>query len=230
MKNTKRIAILAICVLLAACKTTSQSSVFLSADTLSAKSGKIGVIMTSIPKVDTTFPGAGCLLCLAAANAANSSLTKHAHTMSNQDFSKLKDEIADSLRKKGVDVVVISEDFSAKNLKDASQAGADSPKKDFRPLRDKYHVDHLAVLDIRFAGFLRNYSAYISRGDPVGKVEGTVSVVNLSDNRYELYQELDIIKTAEGTWSEPPDFPGLTNAYFTAVEACKDQVLRSFRT
>jgi hypothetical protein len=229
MKNTKRIAILAICILLAACKTTSQSSVFLSADTLSANSGKVGVIMTSLPKVDTTFPGAGCLLCMAAANAANSSLTKHAHTLSNQDFSKLKDEIADTLRKKGVNVVVISEDFSSKALKDIPQPAANSPKKDFRPLRNKYQVDHLAVLEIRFAGFLRNYSAYISRGDPVGNVVGTVSVVNLSDNKYELFQDLDIIKTAEGAWDEPPDFPGLSNAYFTAVEACKDQILRSFR-
>lgn len=229
MKNTKTGGILAICVLLAACQSTPPSTIYLSADTLSAKNGKVGVIMSALPKVDTTFPGAACLLCLAAASTANSALTKHAHTMSNQDFAKLKDEIADTLRKKGVEVTVISEDFNAKNLKDAPAPASNSAKKDFRALKDKYHVDHLALVTIEFAGFQRNYSSYISRGDPVAAVQGTVSVVNLSDNQYELRQFLDVIKTAEGKWDEPPDYPGLTNAYYTAVEGCKDQILRSFR-
>jgi hypothetical protein len=229
MKNYKTIAILLACVLLSACKTTPQSTIFLSPDTLSAKNGKVGVIMTALPKIDTTFPGAGCLLCIATASAANSALTKHAHTMSNQDFAKLKAEVADTLRKKGVEVTVIAEDFDAKSLKDVPESGSNGARKDFRPLKEKYHVEHLAVVDIRFAGFLRNYSAYISRGDPVATVEGRVSVVNLTGNTYELFQDLDVIKSADGPWAEAPDYPGLTNAYFNAVESCKDQILRSFR-
>ena len=35
-----------------------------------ALSGRVGVVMTALPKVDTSFPGASCLLCLAAAVSA----------------------------------------------------------------------------------------------------------------------------------------------------------------
>ncbi|HEY2531921.1 MAG TPA: hypothetical protein VGJ20_29005 [Xanthobacteraceae bacterium] len=229
MNNYKIATLLCFSLLMAACKTTPQGTLLLKADTLSAQNGKVGIVMTAMPKVDTTFPGASCLLCLATASAANSGLTKHAHTMSNQDFAKLKEQIADTLRKKNVEVTVIAEDFSTKGLKDMTDSKPNAATKDLRPLKEKYHIDHLVVVDIRFVGFLRNYSAYISRGDPIATVQGTLSVVNLSSNAYELFQDLNVIKAADGTWSEPPDYPGLTNAYFNAVEASKDQVLVSFR-
>jgi hypothetical protein len=229
MKNYNIAAILCITLLLAACKTTSQGTLFLKSDALSPQNGKVGIVMTALPKVDTTFPGASCLLCLATASSVNSALTKHAHTMSNQDFAKIKDDIADTLRKKGVDVTVISEEFNLKGLKDAAGSTPNAARKDFRPLKDKYHVDHLVLVDIHFAGFLRNYSAYISRGDAIATVQGAVSVINLSSNDYEMFQDLDVIKAADDTWSEPPNYPGLTNAYFNAVESSKDKILVSFR-
>ena len=93
-----------------------QDPVLLSANTLTASAGRVGVIMTPLPKVDTNFPGAGCLLCYAAAAAMNSTLTDYVRTLPYEDLPKLKSDIAGLLRKKGADVVVIEEDLDIKIL------------------------------------------------------------------------------------------------------------------
>jgi hypothetical protein len=36
-------------------------------------------------------------------------------------------------------------------------------------------------------------------------------------------------KATDGDWDEPPKFPGLTNAYFQAVEQFKDGAKKPFK-
>jgi hypothetical protein len=227
MNNNKMGLIALTTILLAACRTAPPQSIFLHADTLSPQNGNVGIIVTSA-KVDTSFPGAGCLLCLAVASGANSSLTKHAHSMSNQDVLKIKDDIADTLRKKGIEVSILTDELNEKALKDNASQGGSATKKDYRALKEKYHVEHLVHLEVDSLGFERNYSSYIPRGDSVASLQGSIKMVNLSSNEYELSQQISVIKVAEGLWDEAPDFPGLTNAYYTAVESVRIQVLRYF--
>jgi hypothetical protein len=77
-------------------------------------------------------------------------------------------------------------------------------------------------------GFVRNYAAYISKGEPTADLSGTVSVVDLSTNTYDYYLEINQSKGAEGNWDEPPDFPALTNAYYAVVETGKDAIRQPF--
>jgi len=51
-------------------------------------------------------------------------------------------------------------------------------------------------------------------------------MVDLTSNAYDWYMPLNVLKSADGRWDEPPKFPGLTNAYFQALEESKDQLLR----
>src|SRR5712671_3241563 len=76
-------------MLVAACAIKPQQAISLSEETMNAQSGRVGVMMTKLPAVDTHLPGAGCLLSLAAASAANSSLTAHAKTLSYEDLPQL---------------------------------------------------------------------------------------------------------------------------------------------
>ena len=215
-------------LLLSACASNPQLAVPFGDNPLNAQSGRVGVVMTALPKVDTSFPGAYCLLCMAAASAANSSLTKHTHTLGAEDLLTLKDTIAVRLRKRGVDATVIADNLDLKQLKDFSGGGVNVAKKDFRVLKDKYKVDHLIVVDITNLGFVRNYSAYISQGEPTAQIGGTISVVNLSTNTYDFYVSINQSKVAEGAWDEPPNFPNLTNAYYAVVESGKDVVQNPF--
>lgn len=79
--------------------------------------------MTALPKVDTQFPGADCLLCLAAASIANASLTKYTHTLTTEDLPKLKNQLADLLQKKGIEVVVIEESLNVSSFSDFGTKG-----------------------------------------------------------------------------------------------------------
>ncbi|MYM23375.1 hypothetical protein GTP46_12035 [Duganella sp. FT135W] len=184
--------------------------------------------MSVMPKVDTSFPGAGCLLCLAAASMANSSLTTHVQTLPSSDMARVKADMADALRKKGYDVTVIEEAIKMDAIPQASGSAPNQPRKDFSALASKYKVDKLLVIDIAQIGVSRNYSAYVPTSAPQGLVQGTAYLINVKSNTYEWYLPLNHARSASGNWDEAPSFPGLTNAYFQAIEGAHDAVLQPF--
>ena len=222
------LALAAIAVGLGGCVTPPQLPVNLAQDSLNAQTGRLGVAMASLPKVDTEFPGASCLLCLATASVANSSLTSHANTLPYEDLPKLKNEVANLIRKKKTDVIVIPEDLKISDLADYGTAGPNIARKDFSPLKQKYKIDKLLVIDITALGFIRTYSAYIPTSDPKSLLRGAGYIVNLTNNTYEWYLPVVISKSADKNWDEPPKFPGLTNAYFQGLETGKDRLLEPF--
>lgn len=184
--------------------------------------------MTTIPKVDTHFPGAGCLLCLAAASMANSSLTEHTKSLGNEDLADLKNETASLLRKRGAKVTVIAEAIQIDKVPTANLKGPNVAIKDFSAFQKKYDIDKLLVIEITQIGFIRNYSSYIPTSEPKGALVGKGYMVNLASNTYDWFQPVNVLKSADGAWDEPPKFPGLSNAYFQALELGKDEIRKSF--
>jgi hypothetical protein len=220
---------LAMAVLLSGCARQPQQMMMGTAETaLRPGQGTIGVIMTPLPKVDTQFPGASCLLCIAAANAAHSTLTSYVQTLPHEDLPKLKDEVANRIRKRGIEATVINEELKLDALADTGQSVQDLASKDFKPLKAKYNVDKLMVIDVTTLAVSRPYSAYIPTGVPHVVLEGKAYLVNLSDNRYELYRKVRVSRAADGQWDEAPKYPGLTNTYYQALELGKDDLLRPF--
>jgi hypothetical protein len=211
---------------LAGCATQPQQSLPMNVSAIGQNLGRIGVAMTQLPKVDTQFPGASCLLCMAAASAANSSLTSHANTLPHDDLPKIKNHLADLLKKNGTEVVLIEEPISLDALSDVNP-GPNAARKDFSPLHKKHGVDRLLVIDIRALGFIRTYSAYFATSEPKAYMRGIGYIVN-SSNAYDWYQPFDATRSADRNWDEPPKFPGLTNAYFQVLELGKDAILRPF--
>lgn len=212
---------------LTGCATAPQRSIAW-APTIVGTEEKVGVVMTPLPEVGTTLPGAGCLLCLAAASIANSSLSAHSKALPVEDLPKLKDRVAEGLRKKGAKVVVIDEDIDVAKLPKAKQKGVDLAPKDYTSLRGKYGVDQLVVISINQLGFERPYASYIPTSEPKAAVTGAGYKVNLTTNAYEWYQPVNVRISAEGNWDEPPNYPGLDNAYFQAIETAKDTLLQPF--
>lgn len=228
MRIGMRAALMAMLLALGGCATIVQQPVpfALGTTTPSEKPIRIGVAMTALPKVGTQLPGASCLLCLAAASVANSSLTSHSRTLPYEDLARLKGDAADLLRKKAVQVVVIPDDLKLDAFPKNRTKAPNAVARDFSSLKEKYGIDKLLVIDITSVGFVRTYSAYIPTSDPKGALEGTGYVVDLSTNTYDWYQPISVRKSADGTWHEPPSFPGLTNAYFQAVTIGRDDLLK----
>jgi hypothetical protein len=227
MKFAPLIAILSFAALLAGCAAPIQQPVPMYPTALKTQGTKVGVAMSTLPKVDTNFPGASCLLCLAAASMANSSLTKHSQTLPSSDLNRVRGELANILRKKGHEVVMIPESVKLDNLPKLD-AVPNKARQDFSSLRKQYGIDKLVVIEIAELGFTRSYSAYIPTSDPKAVVSGKAYLVNLADNSYEWYQPVRVEKSANGAWDEAPAYPGLSNAYFQAIEGAYDILTQPF--
>ena len=221
--------LVAAVIVLSGCAGTPQQNVELAPSVLSAQSGRLGIAMTALPKVDTSFPGADCLLCLATASLANTTLSSYTQALPTEDLTKLKLEIADLIRKKGINVTVIEESLNLENLPAWNTEAPNVAKKDFVSLKQKYGIDKLLVIEVNTLGIHRNYSAYFPTGVPYAILGGAGYIVNLKNNTYEWFSRVYNSKNSDGNWDEPPAFPGLTNAYFQVIETSKDNLLKPFK-
>lgn len=213
-----------ILLFLAGCASTPQAPVTFSVTKFADPNIRVGVAMTPPKRADTYFPGANCLLCMAAASAMNSSLTTYTQALPVDEVATLKSEIAALLRKKGATVKIIDEAIDIDGLPKSSLDGTNLAKKDYRQFKTKYDIDKLYVINIQTIGMLRTYSAYFPTSEPKAVITGSGFIVNLADNSYDWFEPINILRAAEGKWDEPPKFPGLTNAYFQAIEAGKDNL------
>lgn len=228
MKRRHVIALVALSAVLAGCATPPQTPIALSAGVASLKPAKVGVVMSALPKVDTEFPGASCLLCYAAASVTHQALTRHVQTLPQEDLPQLAASMVRLLRAKGLDAVALESPLDLKKLPDPSTKAPNFAPKDFSSFKTRYGVDKLLVLDITALGVWRNYSAYVPTGDPKAVFKGTGYLVNLGTNALEWYLPVDVQKSADQAWDEAPKFPGLTNAYFQAIEMGKDSFTKPF--
>jgi len=225
--NLRISAFLLMSSILVGCAAPPQLPVAVRSEALAAKP-RIGVAMTALPKTDTAFPGADCLLCLAAASVANSSLTSHVQTLKTDDVAPVKADVAELLRAKGLDVVVIDEAIDLKTLPAVSSVQQNFARQDFTSLKAKYKVEKLLLIDVTAIGVHRTYASYIPTSDPKAVVRGASYIVDLSTNAYDWYLPLSVQKASESKWDEPPKFPGLTNAYYQAIETGKDAIVKPF--
>jgi len=226
MKFRFGLAAAAAAVFLTGCATPPQNPVAMGANTFAEQGQRVGVAMSKMPKVDTSFPGAGCLLCAAAASVANSSLTSHTQTLPADDLARLKSDIAEALKLKGQVPVVIEEAIIVGDLPKSSSTAPNAARRDYSSLKAKYKLDKLVVVELSEVGITRPYSAYVPTGEPKGVVSGVSYLVNLKDNSYEWYLPVLQQKGAQGAWDEAPKFPGLSNAYFQVVEEARDSILK----
>ena len=228
MSSRLLVAALALSAFLAGCAGSVQTPVNLAADYFSAgkaKPGKVGVVMSDLPKPDTQFPGAFCLLCMAVANGAHSALSKEVQTFSTAELQPLPADLAALLKKQGLDVVLINDPLKVADLPDL---GASDPvnkaRKNYASLKAKHGIDRLLVVHITSLGVWRSYSAYVPTDPPRAVLNGTVSMIDLSSHALEWFLPLAVSRAADGAWDEPPKFPGLSNAYYQVLETGMDMV------
>jgi hypothetical protein len=193
-----------------------------------ARQGRLGVVMADLPKPDTQFPGASCLLCIAVANAAHSALSKEVQGFSTAELKPLPGQLVELLRKQGVDAILLSDPLKLADLPDLRASDPkNKPRKNFSGLKAKHQLDRLLLVEITSLGVSRSYSAYIPSDVPRAMLNGSASLIDLNTNALEWYMPLALSRAAEGPWDEPK-FPGLTNAYFQVLETGMDMVKKPF--
>lgn len=215
-------------MLLPGCATPRQESVSLSADFFKAGSGKIGIVMPEVPKPDTFFPGADCLLCIAAASLNHRSLTSEVQTWSTDEFQSLKQEMQALLKAQGQQVVLINEPLKIQDLPDRKDAAPGLARKDFTSVQQRADVNRLLVIQLHQLGVRRQHSAYFPTGPASATLSAEAYLVDFPSHQLAWFERVDLLRNADGNWDEAPKFPGLTNAYFQILEQSKDQIKRPF--
>ena len=232
LRSASLAVVLVVTTWLAGCAGPVQQPVDLAADYFAAakaKPGRIGVVMADLPKPDTEFPGAGCLLCIAVANGAHSALSKEVQAFSTAELKPLPADLVALLKKQGLDAVLISDPLKVYDLPDlAASDPTNKSRKNFGALKTKHQIDRLLVVNITSLGVWRSYSAYVPTDVPKAILSGTASLIDLSTHALEWYLPLSLSRAAEGNWDEPPKFPGLSNAYYQVLETGMDLVKKPF--
>lgn len=192
-----------------------------------ASNGKIVVLSNQIPQPNTFFPGASCLLCIGAAEIANSSLTNHVQKLPIEDLASLKQEVANILKQQGKAASPYALPVNFDEMPDFDSELPNTSKYDFSKLGAKLSAQQFLVINIPFVGAQRPYSSYVPSGDPKAVITGEAYIVNAATNVYEWYQPLHVVVGAEGEWDQPDNqFPNMTNAYYRAIENVRDAVIK----
>ncbi|MCO1332813.1 hypothetical protein MO867_00545, partial [Microbulbifer sp. OS29] len=191
---------------------------------------RVGILVSKMPTPDVYLPGASCLLCLAAAKVANSSLSKHTKSLLVDDVVVIAADMNELLQSKDIEVLEISQELNLRKLPKYKSETPNSTKRDFSSFANQYNISHLLVLDFNAVGMHRTYSSYIPTSEPKGYFEALGYLVDLSDNTYEWYRPVQVLKAVSDEWDESPSFPGLTNAYYRAIAEGKEIIISSFGT
>jgi hypothetical protein len=187
------------------------------------------VSMATIPAPDTSFPGADCLLCLAAASMGNQTLTAHVKTLSAEDLGALKPLLADAMRKKGFRVKLDQGMLDLSKLPKPKEGVKDGAKEDFTTIATREDVRGVLVIQFREVGVNRPYQSYIPVGSPYVKIKAIGRLIDRSSNQLKWYQEFEISRQISGAWDQPPNYPNLTNAHYEAIELAKEAILQAVK-
>lgn len=224
-KTIKSALIVTLALVLTACGSTPQPTVQLQSNQVGTDKKVAFVYVGPEDTAATThIYGAGCLLCYGVASALTSSLDKHLEgTIDATELNALKDLVIQEYRQYNSDMQVVTLNTPINKLK-KFKGELGFAEKDFRPLKDTLNADVLVVFELYEHGAYRSFSEYIPNGDPQGYVSGKLYTVDLSTNAYIQYLVIDQKVQPEGLWDEPPTFPGVTNAYYQAIENAKQKL------
>ncbi len=224
MRFITLISALALTLLAGCSSTPPQAPIALDDPSQFYASGKVAIVVNTPEKADTYFPGANCLLCAGAAAMMNSSLTNHTQALPVDDFTNLPHTLKDELTALGKDVV-LTEGVVPSKLKKYKSDVANTARRDFSGVASQYGADQVLVVDLSLVGVVRTYASYVPTSDPIPTISGAAYIVNAADQKLVWYAPIRIAKNVEGEWDEADQgFPGVTNAYYQAVEEAMDTI------
>lgn len=227
MFNSSAIKLVAVFVFLAflsGCASKRINPIPLDPESWASEQQRVGIVVAKLPETDITYPGASCLLCIGAASAMNSTLSSHVSSLDASDLYSIQQDLADAIESSGKPAVLIEEHLVIEKLPDYASDLRNSAEKDFREIGKSENITHLLVVDIDYVGFQRSYASYIPTSPPFAKLVGNAFLVDINTNVYNWYFPVDINEHTEGEWDEPDDFPGLTNAFYQAIEKAKEHI------
>jgi len=198
------------------------------------KTKVIGVAIGDMPNPTTHKSGSQGLLDMAINNANAGDLETHLNSLDVSKINNVADKITAYLKGKGLRVKRISERVDIESLKEVEAQNDDAKKvyygsRDYSPLKNKYGIDKIVLINIVRIGTIRNYYGFIPLGAPKGLSHLGGYIINLDTNQLEWKQS--VVQTAPnagGEWDTPPNFDGLTDSMYTAFNQSRNMLFNYF--
>lgn len=195
----------------------------------------IGIATAKLPKPAAHKAGAQGLLDVAINDSMSSDLDSHLAQLDiASSITEMTNKMEAYLRGKGYNVKLINEPIDLESLPELKQEQNNNSNHhhanlDFQNLRDKYGIDKLVLIKVVRIGTIRSYYSFIPTSDPSGTAILNGQVIDLANNELEWSQTVSQnTPNLESEWDEPPNFPGLTNAMFTAYQQSQNMLLNHF--
>jgi hypothetical protein len=198
------------------------------------KQAVIGVALADFPKPTAYKGGSQGLLDIAINNANAGPLEEHLNSLDISKVADISDRIAGYLTAKGFRVKQIKEPVKIGELKDLEKDKSSAPNsphssRDFTPLKAKYGIDKLVLITVTQVGTVRNYYGFFPIGAPAGITSMLGQAINLADNSLEWNQVItQTVPSADPNWDQPPQYPGLTKAVYTALDQSRNLLYNQF--
>jgi hypothetical protein len=224
----KRLLLTFSILALSACAVHVQTPISYKAP-MAAPNITVGVVVVTPEKADITFPGANCLLCVITAQAMHTSLGKHTDTLSIADLKKLNGEFKGLLEKKGYLYKDLTAALIAEKIEAVKEKKMGYAEMDYQAFAAKHGVQKLLIVRFPKVGFTRPFASYFPTSAPAALVIAQASMVSMPDQTLDWYQNMSFQEYAGKEWDEVPNFPGLTNAYYQAIENAREFLLKPFQ-
>jgi hypothetical protein len=213
------------CLTLTGC-THVQPPVALDQQFWDAKEPTIGVAISVVPQPVLALTGTQGLLDLAINTSVNSSLSKNVETWQVRDLNTLPDAIVARLQAKGYKAKRINEPLDLKVYKEVTFREGYTVR-DLTPIKATHGVDRLLLINVLATGATRSYHSVVPTSVPMAQVGGQGMMVDLADNKLLWFSPFSVVQPAQGEWDEPA-YTNLTNAFYQAMDASRQQMLSAF--
>lgn len=188
---------------------------------------KVG-IMVSVDSISTLKAGSQGLLDMAISSGRKyKEALQYASTIVKPKEA-FQEVITNNLSAKNKPFIIVDDKINftefAKFSKSEDSSNNKYYKHDLRSLKDKYGVDEMIIVNIKY-GLQISYYGMIETGK-AGNVIVYTDVVNLNDNSI-YYKDYDqSLVNLKGKWDVSPDYKNLT----TTIQAAVDDVLTKYKT
>lgn len=229
MQKIKVVLALLLTGFLFGCATVPQPPVALDKSYWNSNKPNLGVYVQNADVPQFYMEGDVRLLDFVVIKAVMAPASNHFEKLDLADFDVLRTDIKTRFEKESIEVKLLSEDLKMDDLPDYSDPDDKDQvyfaRKDYSKIRDKHAIDHLLIIEPKRVGLARPYHAFMPLGDPRAIFEVRGQLVDLHSNKLIWYADISRSGYSSGEWDEPPVFPGLTNAFYVALEGVKEDVM-----
>ena len=203
---------------IAACGSTAQPLVPLQTNVINKDSSKIGVYYELPDEEATTHIfGAECFLCHSKASSMTSALSSHLeNSIDEEELEDIKETVFIEFKDLSDDVTYVELSRPMEKLP-KFKGGSGYALRDFRFLKEQLEIDYLVVVDLNAHGAYHSFNKDTPNGDPQGYISGVIFTVDLDNNAFVQYREINEKVQPKGDWDQPANFPSVTAAYYQAA-------------